>query len=290
MSEPKKRGLDVARREPQIRLRFTVIGGSLAGLATAYGLTLIGHQVCVVEQSNGTVQSSNGVTCPPNMTKILKDWGLQSWLDQVGTRCKDMHFLDSLTGERIGTLDFDQKYSGKIDADFYFLIYDDLYYKLRGLAEDEGVEFLFSTRVTAIDTDAVEVTLDNGRRLSADVIIGADGTSSVTSSVVNDSTFEMNEDHGEEFLAAGYTIPTTLLAQDPELLSMVKPGALNYWLGDLYLIAGTFAGPDNFYLTIYTPMEMSRPDIPIEQDWRRIQKCTLEKLNLPKVEQETTSR
>ena len=65
-------------------MHFIVVGGGIAGLATAFALSLVGHRVTVIEESDGRVQTNNGVTCPPNMSKILKDWGLQSWLDQVG--------------------------------------------------------------------------------------------------------------------------------------------------------------------------------------------------------------
>lgn len=46
------------RQKAAVALRILVVGGSIAGLATAYALKKAGHEVVVLEQSDGTAKVS----------------------------------------------------------------------------------------------------------------------------------------------------------------------------------------------------------------------------------------
>ena len=97
----------MSSRRAALSLRFIVVGGSVAGLSAAYALQTAGHQVLLLEQTNGKFnvsmglisldlafntqashQSEGGLRSPPNMTKLLKRWpGMASLLDRMGTKC-----------------------------------------------------------------------------------------------------------------------------------------------------------------------------------------------------------
>jgi salicylate hydroxylase len=49
---------------------------AVAGLSMALGLALSGHTVRVLEKSQGLGTNSAGISLPPNVTKILVQWGL----------------------------------------------------------------------------------------------------------------------------------------------------------------------------------------------------------------------
>lgn len=203
------------------------------------------------------------------MTKVLKDWGLQSWVDEKGVKCRDFRFICAQLGEEVGTLPFGHaEYPGKIDAEFYFLMYDDLNTLLRELTAEEGVEIRFNTQVTDIDPDSGTVLLDGGETLKADVIIGADGMSSMTRTVVNDTGFDVEETgQGEasEILAVGCTIPAEEIHRDPALNALLRPGEITYWLGDQYYIAASYSSPHHLYLNLWT--SLPNTDAPLLDGW-----------------------
>ena len=53
------------------RVRVTVVGGGLAGLATAAGLTRSGHDVAVIEQADGLRASGLALNLWSNATTLL---------------------------------------------------------------------------------------------------------------------------------------------------------------------------------------------------------------------------
>ena len=50
---------------------------AIAGLSTAIGLALSGHTVRVLEKSPRLEEPAGGIRLPPNVTKILVEWGLE---------------------------------------------------------------------------------------------------------------------------------------------------------------------------------------------------------------------
>lgn len=98
-----------SRRKAYLSLRFVIVGGSIAGLACAYALREAGHQVLVLEQSDGkarvstvrrspsfphlSVQKSHGaIRSPPNMTRIFNQWGVGGALAKIGVKCTEFTF------------------------------------------------------------------------------------------------------------------------------------------------------------------------------------------------------
>jgi hypothetical protein len=50
---------------------------AIAGLSTAIGLALSGHTVRVLEKSPRLEEPTGGIRLPPNVTRILVEWGLE---------------------------------------------------------------------------------------------------------------------------------------------------------------------------------------------------------------------
>ena len=98
----------------RLLLLFFIYISGIAGLACAYELSRYGHRVHILEASSGlgrvsialildyispiiymVLQRSGGIRVPPNCTKILNEWGLQSELAKVATRVQASSFMDS---------------------------------------------------------------------------------------------------------------------------------------------------------------------------------------------------
>ncbi|TFK45868.1 FAD/NAD(P)-binding domain-containing protein [Heliocybe sulcata] len=69
-----------------LALDFVVIGDGIGGLASAIALSRVGHNVVVLEGADGSDVEAGGSRVPPNMSKLLLDWGLKDELDIIAER------------------------------------------------------------------------------------------------------------------------------------------------------------------------------------------------------------
>jgi salicylate hydroxylase len=97
--------------QAELTINFLLIGGGIAGLACAIALRRVGHHVVVLEQSSnpgiskvGIPQlstlllsqcvaeqmSHGGIRLPPNVSKILFQWGLERDLRQLSITSSTM--------------------------------------------------------------------------------------------------------------------------------------------------------------------------------------------------------
>ncbi|KAL2801641.1 hypothetical protein BJX63DRAFT_416863 [Aspergillus granulosus] len=170
--------------------RIIIIGGGIAGLATAVALRGPGREITVLEQSSQLREIGAGISLQPNASKIVEDWwGLQPMLHtrkcavDKGFRL----FRSDGTLAKVINLDTREKYGGSR------MVYhrQDLLDALREAAIDPGrpgppAEILTSQHVTVCEPTTGIVTTIGGTTLQADLIIGADGIKSTIRQFVLD--------------------------------------------------------------------------------------------------------
>ncbi|KDR66463.1 hypothetical protein GALMADRAFT_259251 [Galerina marginata CBS 339.88] len=235
-----------------ICLKIVVIGGSVAGLAAAYALRQAGHDVHVVEKSDGKSKSFGGHQCTPNMTKILYRWGLQPLLDRVAVKCSSMVFRKGVSGDLIGAINLDKDFLVDLLADWLFIQDQELKDMLLQLASDEGVNLSFSTTVTGVRTtpDDAIVTLDNGQTIMADFLVVADGYDSELRSLVTGVDDEDDRIPEQLHLAVAFTIPVELVCQDEELRPLTNPANWSLWIGPGFVLHGFINGGKDLSMTL----------------------------------------
>ena len=160
-------------------MRIAIIGAGIGGLATAAALIQRGFDVDVYEQADLLGEVGAGIQMTPNATKVLRALGLQNGLDHAGFRPQAIFGLNWKTGReafRTPLLGYCDRVYG---ADYYQIHRADLHDMLRGLVPAERIHL--SHRCTAVDQDDAGATVhfDNGRSVSADLVVGADGIRSV---------------------------------------------------------------------------------------------------------------
>ncbi len=152
-----------------------VVGGGVAGPATAMALKAVGIAPTLLE-ARATIDTEVGswFTIAPNGIAALQELGVLDAVRDLGVPTRHNLMLGA-TGRVLGRLAIGAPTEDGTPALSFKRTH--LTARLLELARSRGVDVRTGCRAVeaATDGDAAVVTLDNGRRLAADVVIGADG-------------------------------------------------------------------------------------------------------------------
>ncbi|MFN4058538.1 MAG: FAD-dependent oxidoreductase [Roseinatronobacter sp.] len=154
-------------------LSVIVIGGGIAGLATARAFLRSGAQVTVLEQSAAFREVGAGLQLSPNGARVLDALGLGAALRSHALRSGAITLRKGASGAQVlrMTLPGDEPGFHLIHrADLVGLLQAALPGVIRLGARVQGV---------TLDSARPRVTLDGGEDLTADLVLGADGLHSV---------------------------------------------------------------------------------------------------------------
>ncbi|KAJ6473164.1 hypothetical protein C8R45DRAFT_1103744 [Mycena sanguinolenta] len=189
------------RHEAAFKMDVLIVGGGIGGLACAYALARSGHCVRVLEKTDGSLRGA-GVRMPPNLTKILVEWGLEDELKKCQP-CRKTTFISYDDGDTLGVLEWQEDVLEEAGGQFLLIRFDDLYQMLRDLALSVGTTISFNSTVTAVKSTPTPCVHVNGTSLTADLIIGADGPKSLMREFVTEE-----EDTGTN---GGHTFYTSFI-------------------------------------------------------------------------------
>lgn len=161
-------------------LEVLVVGAGVAGLATAAALAQRGASVQVMEQAGGFREVGAGLQISPNGARVISALGQGAALDRSGMRSRGVVLRKGATAAQVLRMDLPMEGPG-----FHLIHRADLIEVLRGALD--GVETRMVARVVAVDKDGPRpsVTLEDGTRHAADLVIGADGLHSVIRPALN---------------------------------------------------------------------------------------------------------
>ena len=147
-----------------------IIGGGVAGLAAAAALIQRGARVQICEASADFGQVGAGLQISPNGARVIDALGGRGGLTKIAMRSAAVRLRDGRTGRPVLDLDLTDAGPG-----FHLIHRADLIDLLVGLAD--GARIRLGTSVTAVDLLSTHpsVTLATGEKLTADLILGADG-------------------------------------------------------------------------------------------------------------------
>ncbi|KAJ4350334.1 uncharacterized protein N0V89_008955 [Didymosphaeria variabile] len=161
---------------------FIIVGGGIAGLASAIALRAPRRKVIVLEQSSLNREVGATLSLQPNASKIVeKQWGLGAALKQVGAMRDEGFNIYSIDGKLQRSIPLVSKTEYGADRMVYHRrdIHDTLKeYATRSDGHTEPADIRTSSCVVSCDPDAGTVILNDGSTMKADVIVGADGIKS----------------------------------------------------------------------------------------------------------------
>jgi len=157
-------------------MKIAILGAGVGGLSTAIALKQEGFDVDVYERQSMATEIGAGIVCWPNATFVLEQLGILARVIAVSGPLSKMNRFSS-TGETLGSLNINEL-SRLMGYPSLSIIRKDLMSILNHRFIALGGEINYHHNALAL-TDhnerQAEVIFDNGKRITADVIIGADG-------------------------------------------------------------------------------------------------------------------
>ncbi|MES5823941.1 FAD-dependent monooxygenase [Streptomyces sp. RG80] len=156
-------------------MRAIVIGAGIGGLAATLSLRRAGHEVVLVEQSPRFTEAGAGIQLAPNATRVLRGLGR---LDAVAAQAAppgELSFRRWSDGAEICRYTLGREVDAEFGAPYLQLHRADLQQALAAAVPPGSVRL--GTRVVRIEQDdrSAHVTTAGGERLTADLVVAADG-------------------------------------------------------------------------------------------------------------------
>ncbi|KAF7349855.1 FAD-binding-3 domain-containing protein [Mycena venus] len=213
-------------RFPMNDLTVLIVGAGIGGLQTALALAADGHTVTVLESVKEFLEVGAGIRVPPNSSRLSLSWGvdLNSVPKEIsrGNRFVDWH------GNTLLDCPFDDV-EDHYGAPYYFIHRADLIDALvSAVRRHPKITLRMNTPVASYDFSTPAVTTGAGERLTADLIICADGIKSAVRSAINGRPLDP-VDTGD--VAYRILVPTAPLLADPEMRHLVENAWAVHWMG-----------------------------------------------------------
>lgn len=165
-----------------------VVGGGIAGLATAVGLTRAGATVTVVEQEPDFHEVGAGLELAPNGTRVLAEWGLLDEMMSFGVRPRALVIKDAIDGRELTRQDLGTEFERRYGGPYLVAHRSDLLGILLRAAERAGVTLVTGQKIERVDTvgSGAIATAASGATFSARLVVGADGLGSTLRRALSD--------------------------------------------------------------------------------------------------------
>jgi salicylate hydroxylase len=158
--------------------RIAIVGGGLAGLATANALQMFGIAADVFETAPALGEIGAAVNVSPQAVKALRAIGVGDKVEAIGYASPGIYTRNMQTGE---FLEFNDRFktAARYGAPYYSFHRADLLDALASRLDPRSIHL--GHRLTGLEeaSDRVVLAFANGARVEAEYVIGADGVRSV---------------------------------------------------------------------------------------------------------------
>jgi salicylate hydroxylase len=156
-----------------------IVGGGIAGLATALCLRHFGIECQVFEQAASLGEVGAGIQMTPNAVKALRALGLEPALDEVGCRPAAIVARDLLSGRRLFEIPLGHAAERLYGAPYYLVHRADLISLLAKALKEQSITLRARCCSLEQTSQGVRACLADGRSVEGEILIGCDGINSV---------------------------------------------------------------------------------------------------------------
>ncbi|KAF5006425.1 hypothetical protein FDECE_7185 [Fusarium decemcellulare] len=222
----------MARNSESAPLKVLVVGAGIGGLTAALGLRQQGHEVILFERSQLAKETGAAIHLAPNCHGILRRLGV--FPETFGAN--PVNGVTEYNAE--GKLKFDIDFSKALSIWQHRWVLThrvSLHEELKRQAtsaEGTGTPAILQTSSPVVDADpsTATVKLADGTLVAGDLVLGADGVSSITRQVVAGPDIKP---FGSGKSAFRFMIPHDKIRIDPETEGFLKrDGYMTMWMGD----------------------------------------------------------
>ncbi|WP_038342439.1 FAD-dependent urate hydroxylase HpxO [Acinetobacter sp. A47] len=160
-------------------MNIAIVGAGMGGLTAGIALKKFGHQVTIYEQAAEILPVGAAISLWSNGVKCLNYLGLTDQIQALGGQMESLAYVDGLSQQTMTQFSLTPLYK-EVGQRAYPVARADLQHLLM---QQFGLEDIrLGMKMTAIEArpDAVSLHFQDGSHATADLLIGADGTHSLT--------------------------------------------------------------------------------------------------------------
>ncbi|OQV06470.1 FAD binding domain-containing protein [Cladophialophora immunda] len=214
---------------PPKRYSVLVVGAGIGGLSAAIALSRRGLDVTVLEGKPELNEFGASISIDSHAVRVVKDYGLEEQFRPCVTENRYIDLRDGANNETLGAIFHNEgNHSSVLWGTAKWSIHRADYQQLLAKgAQGYGTKILFDAEVTSVDVDTNTVHLKDGRSLSADLVVGADGLrSAVRGSIPATASVELIPSDEKAYRC---TVDKDAMASNPNLNWLLTQGTSQGW-------------------------------------------------------------
>lgn len=165
----------------QGNIKAVIAGGGIGGLTAALALAHHGHEVVVLERANAFTEVGAGLQIPPNAVKVLRALGIADRVARDAVRPLAIETRMGRSGRTVFRVPLGAPAERRWGAPYLHIHRADYIDALVDCVQDTpNITLHLGAELSDIqeNTTDVGVTLNDGRTVSGDMLIGSDGLNS----------------------------------------------------------------------------------------------------------------
>ena len=208
-------------------LDIAIVGGGIGGLAAAVLLSQNGHRVRVYEQATRFARVGAGIQMTPNAMKVLRRIGVETALRKIAFQSPLGISREWDSGVVTNELKIGAEIEARYGAPYLFMHRADLHAAIYA-AVPAGIVTL-GRKLAALDVGAQHTSLlfEDGGRVTADVVIGADGVHSL----IRETMLGPEQPRFTGSVAYRTTFPAALMGD-----TRITPVRTKWWGPDRHMV------------------------------------------------------